>query len=572
MNKILRFIAVLLVFAMLLAAVPVTAAGNDPEISVEKKTLTSSDASLKISISSAENVYGGNFNLIYDNNILRFGSCSVPAGVIVEANSQYAPNKVRISFASQQSLGETIEITMFFSVIAKDSCSTELRPEQPRLYDKNGNSVEATVRGAVCDVEVYKHLSSLKLLPNNLDICVGETSNITAILNPSDATIVSSEWVSLDTSVATVDKSGAVTAVGVGNTQIEYRVNGVNGIYRAASCTVNTYPKPEITVNGAYVSKGEEITVAVQLNTTGNKISAGSFNLTYDNNLLKLVSAEKGSMLELAMTTINSSYREDAVRLNFITGQHVLSGYGEVCLLTFQTLADGKAVIDISDTVLYTDKNVKLNAQAEKGTVTVPSGTLSLTGVKVEAWKVFDVTLQYDGEVSAAGGGIVIEYDPTKLAVIDAAFDSAYVASVNLKYAPNAIKVSFASADNASASKLATLRFISLANESAEVNTQITVKKENLSLYDSLGTKIIPKTQNATATIVHNNNVASVGDVNQDNAVDTRDAYLLLQYVSKKISYLVPQQADIDKNGTVNEDDLILLLKYLAEWNVEIPK
>ena len=572
MNKFLRFIAVLLVFAILLVAVPVAATGTDPEVSVEKKTLTSSDSSLKILIDSAENVYGGNFNLIYDNNILRFEGCGVPDGVIVETNGQYAPNKVRISFAAQQSLGKTIEITLFFSVIAQDSCSTELRPEQPRLYDKDGNSVEATVKGAVCNVEVYKRLSSLTLLPNKLDLCIGETSNITAIHNPTDATVMSSEWVSLNPSVATVDQNGVVTAVGVGDTKVEYRATSVNGIYRATSCTVNAYSKPEITVDGAYVSKGQEITIAVQLNTMGNKISAGSFNLTYDNKLLKLVAAEKGNMLEFAMTTINSGYSENAVRLNFITGQSILSGYGEICLLTFQTLADGKACIDVNDAILYTDKNVKLNAQADKGTVTVPSGTLSLMCGKVEAQKVFDVTLQYDAEVSAAGGGIIIEYDAEKLAVIDVEFDNAYIASVNLKYAANAIKVSFASSENASASKLATLRFISLANETAEVNTQITIKKENLSLYDSTGVKIIPETQNADVTIIYNDKVASVGDVNQDDGVDTRDAYLLFQYITKKISYLVPQQADIDKNGIVNEDDLTMMLKYLAEWNIEFPK
>ena len=98
------------------------------------------------------------------------------------------------------------------------------------------------------------------------------------------------------------------------------------------------------------------------------------------------------------------------------------------------------------------------------------------------------------------------------------------------------------------------------------------MKKENLSLYDPMGMKIIPESKDATVTIIHNDNIASVGDVNQDDTVNTVDAYLLLQYITNKISYLVPQQADIDKNGTVNEDDLTLVLKYLAEWNVEFPK
>ena len=76
-------------------------------------------------------------------------------------------------------------------------------------------------------------VDSVTLNENNLSLTVGDTTTLTAIVTPDDATNKTVTWTSSDPSVATVDANGLVTAVAPGTATITATADGVS-----ATCTV----------------------------------------------------------------------------------------------------------------------------------------------------------------------------------------------------------------------------------------------------------------------------------------------------------------------------------------------
>ena len=118
---------------------------------------------------------------------------------------------------------------------------------------------------ATCKVTVTEDPSgSLSISPKQLTLTVGETGNLAAAVSPSDQKV---SWTTAKDSVATVDDSGKVTAVGVGNTTITAKIT-VGGKEYTDSCTV-TVTQGNVPVTGVTVSP-----------TSGTVAINGTFQLT----------------------------------------------------------------------------------------------------------------------------------------------------------------------------------------------------------------------------------------------------------------------------------------------------
>ena len=91
---------------------------------------------------------------------------------------------------------------------------------------------------ATCSVTVKIPVESITLDKTSLTLKVGATAVLTATVKPDDATDKTVTWSSSDNSVATVDKTGKVTAVKEGETVITAKAGD-----KTASCkvTVNNY-------------------------------------------------------------------------------------------------------------------------------------------------------------------------------------------------------------------------------------------------------------------------------------------------------------------------------------------
>ena len=116
------------------------------------------------------------------------------------------------------------------------------------LYIDDIEMVYAPPAVAVTGVTLDKEAATLS---------IGDTTALTATVKPENATDKSLTWESSDTTVATVDQNGNVTAKGVGTATIKATSNMVNTIYAICTVTV-TNPLPtaafetkEATANNA---------------------------------------------------------------------------------------------------------------------------------------------------------------------------------------------------------------------------------------------------------------------------------------------------------------------------------
>lgn len=80
-------------------------------------------------------------------------------------------------------------------------------------------------------------VTEIKLGTQNIQIAIGDTYQSEVIYTPSNATYKEVSWKSLDSSVATVDSNGVITAVAVGTTKIQ--ATSENGLTAECVVTVN---------------------------------------------------------------------------------------------------------------------------------------------------------------------------------------------------------------------------------------------------------------------------------------------------------------------------------------------
>ncbi len=92
---------------------------------------------------------------------------------------------------------------------------------------------------ATCTVTVTVELDSISVEQKTLELSVGESSSLTTVLDPLDATepLPTLIWSSSNPDVATVDQNGKVTAVGAGTTVITFTTS--DGTFKdETGCTV----------------------------------------------------------------------------------------------------------------------------------------------------------------------------------------------------------------------------------------------------------------------------------------------------------------------------------------------
>lgn len=150
--------------------------------------------------------------------------------------------------------------------------TTPTKPETPTTPD---TPVEPEKPSKI-DVE------SVTLSNSTLNMKVGESKTLIVTIKPTNATDKSAEWTSSNTSVATIDSNGKVTAKGAGSTTIIVTVDG-----KVAKCEVNVeenitysifWQKVEESNIGQYrlyikSSNGNYVSGKVQITTVNDKVS-----------------------------------------------------------------------------------------------------------------------------------------------------------------------------------------------------------------------------------------------------------------------------------------------------------
>ncbi len=111
------------------------------------------------------------------------------------------------------------------------------------LTSSSSNKVYMYVKTTISsEVDPYA-VSSVTVTPNTLDLYKGNTAALTAKVIPLTATDRTVNWTSSNTSVATVDQNGIVTAVGSGTATIRATSNADSSKYGECSVTVSVINK-----------------------------------------------------------------------------------------------------------------------------------------------------------------------------------------------------------------------------------------------------------------------------------------------------------------------------------------
>ena len=117
---------------------------------------------------------------------------------------------------------------------------------------------------ATCEITVVKKVESVTLDKEELTLRIGDSTSLTATVNPSDATEKGVTWSSSNSGVVSVNANGGLTAVSVGTATIT--VTTAEG-GKSASCAVTVTDIPELTFDKKAVTLGvgESATIACQL-------------------------------------------------------------------------------------------------------------------------------------------------------------------------------------------------------------------------------------------------------------------------------------------------------------------
>lgn len=180
-------------------------------------------------------------------------------------------------------------------------------------------------------------VTGIKVNPTSLSMSKGETKQLTATVEPSNATNRAVSWKSSNTSVATVDASGKVTGVNTGTATITVTTEDGG---KTASCSVSvSVPVTAIAVNPSQhsMTEGDSYTLSVSFypSNASNKTVTWSSNYT-------------------PVATVNSSGTVKAIKEGsaIITARSEDGGYTSTCKITVVKATVAVTNVSVSPTSL----------------------------------------------------------------------------------------------------------------------------------------------------------------------------------------------------------------------------
>lgn len=206
---------------------------------------------------------------------------------------------------------------------------------------------DGTNLSASCTVTVYWNaVTGVSITPATATVNVGETTTLSAVFTPANASNQNVTWTSSNTSVATVNASGVVTGVSEGNATIT--VTTADGGYTAtATITVIPVPVTGVSLNASNITLTvlDGVADTQQLTATIAPSNATNKNVTWTSSNTSvatvsntgLVTAVGRGTTTITVTTADGGYQATCqvkVRLGktFNTNSSTVSGTGSQTL------------------------------------------------------------------------------------------------------------------------------------------------------------------------------------------------------------------------------------------------
>ncbi len=195
------------------------------------------------------------------------------------------------------------------SIVSVDSSGNikALKKGNADIKITTSNNLYASARVIVKDSNIA--VKSITLNSTSLSMFIGETKNIKATINPSDATIKTLSWSSSDNKVATVDSKGNVKALSSGKATIS--VKSTNNVVAKCSVVVKDIEVQKVTITSTVtkinINSSKQLYASVSPdNATNKKISWKSSDTkiaSIDNN--GLLKALKVGSTKITATSSN---------------------------------------------------------------------------------------------------------------------------------------------------------------------------------------------------------------------------------------------------------------------------
>ncbi len=210
---------------------------------------------------------------------------------------------------------------------------------------------------------------------------------------------------------------------------------------------------PTIGVATAYGKLGDTVTVSVAI-SNNTSFSSGNFEIQYDSNSLKIVSASPGSLISSMTPTINTGYAEDSVKVTWAGLNSIADVQGELCNLTFEIIGDNdsEAVVAVKNSRLYNFDLDSITHNCVDGKVVIEQDTtqniiLNVASLEGEQGEVVTIDVNISEASNVCSGNFAVEYDNNKLQIVSATAGTLIQAmspSINTNFSENSVKVTWA--------------------------------------------------------------------------------------------------------------------------------
>ena len=248
-------------------------------------------------------------------------------------------------------------------------------------------TAKAGDKTATCKVSVAKKViavSSVTLNKTSLSLTEQDTFQLTATVNPSDATDKTVTWTSSNYSIATVDRNGLVTAVAAGSATITAQAGD-----KRATCTVTVNKKPNpatsITLDHSSLQLARGATFTLQATVLPEDA---------DNKTVTWSTSNKN------IATVDKNGNVTAVKAGNATITATCSGLSATCDVTV-VVPVTSITLNITSKTLRQNETVKLTATVKPNDATNPAVTWTSSRPGV-------ATVADDGTVTGVSEGTAV--------------------------------------------------------------------------------------------------------------------------------------------------------------------
>lgn len=262
-------------------------------------------------------------------------------------------------------------------------------------------------KSVTCKVTVKTHVSSVSLSKTSMTLFTRGKETLKANIAPSDASDKSVTWKTSNQNVATVSKSGVVTAVGKGTATITCTTVDSN---KKATCTVK-------------VKKATDVT-GLRLNVTSKTV--------YKGNNYQLVA----TVLPTSATFKNVKWKSENSKVATVSSTGVVTGVSKGTTNIVCTSADNSSIsarvkinVKIKATSMKLPSSVSVYNGAQKALV--PTFAPSGAAAKQVTWKSLDKSV-----ATVNSNGVVTGKSIGKTVIICTTTDGAFTAQTSVTVKP----------------------------------------------------------------------------------------------------------------------------------------